>query len=378
MKIDSLSVHSGGLKDSMSGGVNSPLITSSAFDYIRQSQVSYPRYFNTPNQKAVGAKIAALEGAQAGKVFSSGMAAISTSMFAFLHTGDHVVLQRNLYGGTTYLVNRMFRQFGINFSYVDPEPEAIAAACRPETRLIYIETPSNPHLYLVDVKAVARVAQERGVTTMIDNTFASPINQQPLDLGMDISIHSGTKYLGGHSDLSCGAVATSNRLMEDIQQASITLGGNLDAQACHLLERSLKTLPLRVRRQNEVATSLANFLVAHPHIARVNYPGLESHPQHDLAREQMLGFGGMLSFDLAAHAPDADTFQRNLKLIKPAVSLGGVETTICSPVLTSHAKLTEEERQAQNITDRMLRLSAGIEAPEDLIHDLKQALEGAT
>lgn len=374
MKLDSISVHAGSLKDAISGGVNSPIITSSAFNYVNQSDVKYPRYFNTPNQRAVSRKIAALEGAQAGKVFSSGMAAISTSMFAFLHTGDHVVLQRNLYGGTTYLVNRMFTQFGIQFSFVDPTPEAVAAACKPETRLIYIETPSNPMLHLVDVAAIASVARERGIITLIDNTFASPINQQPLSLGIDISIHSGTKYLGGHSDLCCGAVATSHRIMEEIQQASINLGGSLDAQSCYLLERSLKTLGLRVHRQNEVAGRLAAFLENHPRVARVYYPGLASHPQHELARQQMTGFGGMMAFELTPDAPDATRFQEALRMVKPAVSLGGVETTVCSPVQTSHAKLTPEEREAQGITERLLRISSGVEDPADLIADFTQAL----
>lgn len=373
MELDTAAVHGGSLHDPQ-GGVTSPLITSSAFEYLNQAEVRYPRYFNSPNQAAVGKQIAALEGGQAGKVFSSGMAAISTCFLGFLVKGDHIVLQKNLYGGTTLLCNYLLPRLGIDFSYADGTPESIAQYCRPETRLIYIETPSNPHLKLTDIREVANVARDRGITTMIDNTFASPINQRPLDLGIDISIHSATKYLGGHSDFCSGAVITSLALMEDIHKAAIVLGGSLDPRVCHLLERSIKTLGLRVQRQNQVAMALAKWLEHHPAVAKVYYPGLESHPQHELARKQMTGFGGMLAFDLAAHAIDARTFQERLKLIVPAVSLGGVETTICSPLMTSHAKLSQEEQLEQDITARLLRLSCGIEAPEDLIADLDQAL----
>lgn len=374
MKLDTQTVHAGNLSDPEGGGINSPLITSSAFRYLETPEVRYPRYFNTPNQNAVGHKLAVLEGGQAGKVFSSGMAAISTSFLSFLQAGDHVVLQRNLYGGTTYLANSLFNRLGISFDYAEPTPQGIAAVCKPETRIVYIETPSNPHLRLIDIAGVVAVAKERGLITIIDNTFASPVNQRPLALGIDISIHSGTKYLGGHSDLCCGAVVTSIELMQAIQSTSIVLGGSLDARVCHLLERSLKTLALRVRRQTEVATAIAQFLEKHPSIEAVYYPGLPSNPQFQLAKAQMSGFGAMLSFDLKKGTVDGVEFQKRLKLIAPAVSLGGVETTICSPALTSHAKLTEEERISQNITSRLLRLSCGIEAVEDLIADFQNAL----
>lgn len=374
MNIETQCVHQGNLPDSSSGGITSPIFVSSAYDYTEQAEVLYPRYFNTPNQKGVASKIAALEGGQAGMVFSSGMAAISTAILAFLESGDHVVFQKNLYGGTTHMINRELAKFGIRFSYVTPTIEAIEAACRPETRMIFIETPSNPHLQLTDIEAVVAIAKERGLLTVIDNTFASPINQKPLSMGIDISTHSGTKYLGGHSDLCCGAVVTSMELMQSIQASSVCFGGSLDARVCYLLERSLKTLALRVTRQNQVAMAIARYLEQHPAVARVHYPGLESHPQFSLAKRQMTGFGGMLSFELAAGALSGSDLKSRLKLISPAVSLGGVETTICSPVLTSHAKLTAEERAEQGITDRLLRLSSGIEAPQDLIADLEQAL----
>ena len=367
-------VHSGGLQDAATGGINSPVYTSTAAEYLGRAEVPYQRYFNTPNQAAVVRKVAALEGAEDGVLFGSGMAAISTTLLALLRAGDHAVLQAELYGGTHAFVAELFQRLGIAFSFVDMTPEAIAAALTPQTRVIFLESPTNPLLHLMDLRRVAALARERGVLTVIDNTFATPINQNPLALGMEVVLHSGTKYLGGHSDIQCGIAVTSAVLAGQIRHTACHLGGSLNAATCQLLERSLKTLHLRVERQTANAGRLAAWLAAHPAVARVYYPGLPTHPGHDIARAQMHGFGAMLAFELQPEAGAPAAFQQRLELIRPAVSLGGVETTICAPALTSHIKLPRAERERLGITDALLRLSTGIENADDLIADLAQAL----
>lgn len=307
-------------------------------------------------------------------LFGSGMAAISTTMLTLLQAGDHAVLQEELYGGTHAFVAELFARCGIGFSFVPLTPEAIEQALMPTTRVIFLESPTNPLLHLVDLRHVAAVARARGVTTVIDNTFATPINQNPVALGIDVVVHSGTKYLGGHSDIQCGIAVTSAALAGKIRHTACHLGGSLNAATCALLERSLKTLHLRVERQTVNAGRLAEFLVTHPSVARVYHPGLASHPGHELARSQMTGFGAMLSFELKPEAVTADDLQRRLKLIRPAVSLGGVETTICSPARTSHVKMARAERERLGINGALLRLSVGVEHVEDLLADLTQAL----
>lgn len=368
-------VHSGTKLDQATGGVNTPIYTSTAFDYLGKQDLLYPRYFNTPNQIAVIEKLCALEMAQDGLLFSSGMSAIVTALLAHLRQGDHAVFQRDIYGGTLYTVVNELPKFGIDYTLVDgTEPAAYEKAFRPNTKVIYIETPSNPLLRIVDVKAIARMAQRHGVLSFIDNTFASPINQNPLTLGIDVVLHSGTKYLGGHSDICCGAALGSTEVIKVMRNEGLRLGGSLNAQTCSLLERSLKTLALRVGRQNESAHQLANALQSHPAVNRVYYPGLETHPDHIIAKQQMTGFGGMLSFEVKPGIIPLDQFVRSLKLIQPALSLGGIESTICSPFNTSHAKVSAEERKAVGITDQLLRLSVGIEEYADLWEDIQQAL----
>ena len=256
------------------------------------------------------------------------------------------------------------------------EPADFKAAIRDNTRLIYIETPSNPLLLVADIAAVAEVARSHRIPSAIDNTFASPINQNPHELGIDIVIHSGTKYLGGHSDICCGAVLSSRELVERIKSSAINFGGSLNASTCHLLERSLKTMGIRVDRQNKNALTIARHLSGHPGIRRVNYPGLETHPGFDIARRQMRGFGGMLSFELDENRIDPQRFVRGLELIRPALSLGGVETIICAPAVTSHVKLSPAERAELGISDGLFRLSVGIEDVDDLISDIDRALAG--
>jgi cystathionine beta-lyase len=360
----------------MSGGLNSPIFTSSSFVYLDADENVYPRYFNTPNQKAVIDKLCTLENTESGLLFSSGMAAISTVVVALVGKGDHVVMQRDIYGGTHHFASAELNRFGIDYTLVSNEPTDVKAAIRDNTRLIYIETPSNPLLLIADIAAVAEVARSHRIPSAIDNTFASPINQNPQELGIDIVIHSGTKYLGGHSDICCGAVLSSRELIERIKSSAINFGGSLNASTCHLLERSLKTMGIRVDRQNKNALTIARHLSGHPSIRRVNYPGLETHPGFDIARRQMRGFGGMLSFELDENRIDPQRFVRGLELIRPALSLGGVETIICAPAVTSHVKLSPAERAELGIADGLFRLSVGIEDVDDLISDIDRALAG--
>ena len=366
-------VHSGGLHDAATGGINSPIFTSTAAEYLDRDRVPYQRYFNTPNQAAVVRKVAALEGAEDGVLLSSGMAAISTTLLTLLRGGDHAVLQEELYGGTHAFVADLFERFGIDYSFVALTPEAIGQALTARTKIIFLESPTNPLLRIVDLRRVTELARARGVIAVIDNTFATPINQNPLSLGVDVVLHSGTKYLGGHSDIQCGIVLTTAALAAQIRHNACHLGGSLNASTCYLLERSLKTLHLRVERQTDNAARLAQFLVQHVAVERVYYPGLPADPGHAVAKAQMRAFGAMLAFEVKPSI-SAEMVQRRLTLIRPAASLGGVETTICSPMQTSHAKLPAAERARLGITDALLRLSVGVEHHDDLIEDLAQAL----
>ncbi len=372
--LNTVCTHMGELEDTVFKGAVSPLYMSTSYAFEDVDIKRYPRYFNTPNQMALSQKIAALEHAEEAMIFGSGMAAISTALLAFLSAGDHIILQRMLYGGTYHLITEQFEKFGISYTFIDEsDPEAFEKAIRPTTRVVYIETPSNPLLTITDIKAFARIAKAHGITSMIDNTFASPVNQNPIDHGIDVVIHSATKYMGGHSDILAGAVASSSQHMERIFSLAKNLGGSLSDYTVWLLERSIKTMGLRVRAQNENAMRLAEFLSSHDDISRVYYPGLPSHPGHKIAKEQMHGYGGMMSFELK-EGIDASAFQKALKLIKSSMSLAGVESTVLSPAQTSHALLSPEEREKQGIMDGLIRFSVGIEETEDLIEDIEQAL----
>jgi cystathionine beta-lyase len=369
-----ISVHAGTYADERTDGVNSPIFTSSAYAYPGPSGENvYPRYFNTPNQEAVGRKLAALEKGEAALVFASGMAAISTLLFSRLKAGDHAVFQGDLYGGTHRLVAGELARFGIGASFGRTVDE-LAAAIRPETKVVYVESPSNPLLRCLDLAAVAALARSRNILSIVDNTFATPINQNPLELGIGAVVHSATKYLNGHSDMNAGAVVSSAEVIARLLDSAVNHGGVLDSLACYQLERGMKTLALRVRQHNGNALKLARFLRERPEAARVNYPGLEEHPDHAAAARQMRGFGGMLSFEL--RDPDRrDGLLKRLRLVKPALSLGGVETLICVPALTSHLALSPKERKAAGISDALLRVSVGIEDADDLIADFRAALE---
>ena len=369
-------VHAGTIKDAATKGVNTPIYTSTAYAYLDQPQQFYPRYFNVPNQQAVIEKLCVLEGSESGLVLSSGMAAITTTLLAHLQTGDHIVFQAGVYGGTHHFAVHELGRYGIEHSFTEGTTRAdFESELRPNTKIIYVETPSNPLLSIVDLDMVAALARERNIMSVIDNTFASPINQNPLALGIDVVIHSGTKYLGGHSDICCGVVLASDDVIATVRHSALSFGGSLNAEMCHLLERSLKTLELRVRRQNENALTIALALAKHDAIARVFYPGLESHTAHDIARRQMSDYGGVLSFELKDAAPTM--FLNSLRLIQPAMSLGGIETTICQPAMTSHVKLTGDERLKLGITDGLMRLSVGIEDAQELAADIEQAIHNS-
>jgi cystathionine beta-lyase len=374
LSVETACVHAGTLVDENIKGVNTPIHTSTSFAYLGVDDVVYPRYFNIPNAEALGRKISLLEHGEAGLVFSSGMAAISTTLFTFLNNGDHAIFQKGLYGGTFNMVTKDIEKFGIQYDITpDNNISSFEKLIRPETKLIFIETPSNPLLAITDIQGIASLAKARNLISVIDNTFASPVNQNPIDYGIDIVLHSATKYLGGHHDICAGAAVSSEEYIQKIRNTAFTLGGSLNATTCYLLERSIKTLAIRVKCQNENAHKIAEFLSGNPEIERVYYPGLANHPGHNIAARQMSGFGGMLSFELR----DADPvlFQQNLRLIRPSVSLGGVDTIICSSVLTSHRHLSMEERDREGIRNNLLRLSVGIEDPADLIEDINQALK---
>jgi len=370
-----LCVHSGELKDIQHGGAISPLYMSTSYAFNDVEINQYPRYFNTPNQRGLAKKIAALEGAEAGMIFGSGMAAISTALLSHLKAGDHVIFQDDLYGGTRNFVKHEFLKYGIEFSFSKGiQAEDFENELRSNTKGIYIETPSNPTLKIIDLASISKLAKKAGIWTMIDNTFASPVNQNPIAFGIDLVLHSATKYLGGHSDICAGAVLGSQQTIDTVFETAKNLGGNLSDYTVWLLERSIKTLYLRVQAQNANAQQLAEFLESQSWIDRVYYPGLSKHPDHHIAQSQMKGFGGMLSFDLAAGL-DCKKFLLGLELIKPTMSLAGIESTALSPRLTSHALLTEEERQQQGISPQMVRFSTGIEAIEDLKNDLLQSVK---
>ncbi len=368
-------VHAGGYLDEMVGGLTTPIHTASSFKFAKGGDISYPRYLNIPTQMSVASKIAALENLESALVFSSGMAAISTALLSLLKAGDHAVIHGNIYGGTLQLVSSRFKSMGIGHTLVNSEKIAdFEEAVNENTKLIFFETPTNPLLSIVDIRAMVEMARNKGLLTVIDNTFASPINQLPGDMGVDMVIHSGTKYLNGHNDLSCGAVVASKPLIETVREGVIIFGGSLSSYDSYRLERGLKTLGIRIKQQNSTAMALANFLNGHEMVRKVFYPGLENNPGHDTASRQMSGFGGMLSVELDCGQEEALRIVGKLKYFTHAISLGGVESLVCFPSLTSHEMLTPEEKTIVGISDSLVRISVGIEDERDLIEDMKNAL----
>jgi len=373
--LNTICTHVGEVKDEQFKGAVSPMYLSTSYEFLDVDVKRYPRYFNTPNQEFLSKKIAALEHTEAAMIFGSGMAAISTMFLAFLRQGDHLVVQNTLYGGTVNFIKEEFPKYGIEYTFTNGYTvEDFEAAIQSNTKLIHIETPSNPLMTITDIKAIAKLGTSKSILTSIDNTFASPINQTPMDLGIDMVMHSATKYFGGHSDISAGAVASSAEHIERIWNVGKNLGGNLSDMTVWMLERSMKTLGLRVKAQTKNAMKLAKWLDKHPKISKVYYPGLKSHPDYKLAKSQMRGFGAMLSFELTVDL-DALLFQKQLKLIKSSMSLAGIESTMLSPHLTSHALLTQQERDDVGISNQLIRFSVGIEETKDLKSDIEQAIE---
>lgn len=375
MGINTICTHIGEVEDKQFKGAISPLYMSSSYAYEDVDVKRYPRYFNTPNQEALCKKIAMLEKCESALIFGSGMAAVSTTMLAFLHKGDHVVLPQTLYGGTYNFVVEEFHKFGIEYAFAKGFSEAdFSEKIQKNTKVIFVETPSNPLMRITDLEMISKLAKQHGIITMIDNTFASPVNQTPADFGIDIMIHSATKYMGGHSDILAGAVAASEEHIKIIWNLAKNLGGSLSDYTVWLLERSMKTMVLRVKAQNKNAKKLSRWLEKHPLVEKVYYPRLKSHPDHELAKKQMMGYTGMLSFEIN-ESLNVGEFLKALKMIKPSMSLAGVESTILSPAKTSHALLSAEERKRQNISDGLLRFSVGIEEAEDIIADLEGAFQ---
>lgn len=374
-KFETLCVHPLSDEDNLRGSVTSVIFPSASYNYLDNEELEYPGFYSTYNQKRLGEIIAKLEGGRWGLMFSSGMAAITTAILSFVQNDDHIIFSRDLYGGTLSFAQNELPKRNISYSYADNTVESFKSALRENTKIIYIETPANPLLNIVPLKEVAKFAKKHGIVTVVDNTFASPINQQPIIHGIDIVVHSGTKYLGGHNDLPFGALTSKISDHKDlIYQTAKVYGGSLSPSQCYIVERSLKTLALRVQRQNENAMKIATFLDSHPSVSRVYYPGLPSHPNHSTAVAQMSGFGGILSFELDVKPESLYIFLKTLSVIQPALSLGGVESLICAPAATSHKGLPTSQRLSLGIKDNLLRLSVGIENAEDLITDLRLAI----
>jgi cystathionine beta-lyase/cystathionine gamma-synthase len=378
LRFGTLAVHAGVTPDPVSGAIMTPIFQTSTYVQPAAGEPLAGRYdygrTANPTREALETSIAALEGGRHGVAFASGIAAIE-AVAKRLSAGDHVVSEENTYGGTTRLFTRVLSRLGIAFTFVDTrDPERIRAALRPNTKLVHVETPTNPMMRLCDLRAAAEIAHDAGALLSVDNTFASPYNQRPLELGADFSIHSSTKYVNGHSDLIGGLVVVRNRRLAEelrfLQKASGAVPGPMD---CFLTLRGIKTLAVRMERHNANGLAVARFLESHPRVERVLYPGLPSHEQHELARRQMSGFTGMVSVDLGT-LERAKRFTERLRLFALAESLGGVESLASIPALMTHASVPEERRVAMGLTPGIVRLSAGIEDEADLLEDLERAL----
>ncbi len=371
--VNTICTHVGQVKDEQFGGSVSPIYPGTSYEYIDKEIDRYPRYSSTPNQEFLAKKISALEETEDAIILGSGMAAISTSLLAFLNSGDHIVLQNDIYGGTRNLVEAQFKRYGIQYSFTDGlDVQSFEKEIKPNTKAIYIETPSNPLLKLVDIKKIADLSKSKNLISFIDNTFATPLIQKPHKLGIDIILHSATKYFGGHSDICAGAVAASTEHREIIWNLSKNIGGSLSDYTAWLLERSMKTLSVRFFAQQKNAEQLSKYLTECRFIDKVYYPGLEEHPNHEIAKKQMTGFGAVISFELNKKV-DPKTFLKSLKMINPSMSFAGVESTMLSPAETSHYLLTPEDRLVQGITDNLIRFSVGIEDVPDIQNDIEQA-----
>ena len=379
-----IAIHAGEDKFRVSSPVGTSISRTANFTFANTEELKlwaegkrpayiYTRYGN-PTLSVAEAKIAALEGAEAAIVTASGMAAISSALLSVLKTGDEVIATRALYGGTYRLMRDVFPRMGIVVRHVETDLAGIERLVNPRTKVLYIETPTNPTLRLVDLQKAIAFAKEWDLLALIDNTFASPVLQKPLAMGFDLVMHSATKYLSGHSDVIAGAAAGRHSLIEKIRDMIIYLGGSMDPEAAYLLIRGMKTLELRVRRQCETALAVARFLEKHPKVARVHYPGLASHPDYALAKRQMKGFGGMIAFDLKGGLAAARRFCDRTRVFLLAVSLGGAESLVVLPMYSSHYRMTVAELRAAGVEPGTVRASIGLEDAGDLIEDLRQAL----
>ncbi len=375
-------VHGGASLEKKNGPLATPIYQTSTFEVTdNQEQVRatdtdhfYTRCGNPTHTVAENA-IATLEGTDAALLFSAGMAAITTSILAVVKAGDHIVAQRDIYGGVTKFLSSWLPKLGVETTFVDTNNlEQHAAAIRPNTRILYVESPTNPTVRVVDLEGVAALARKNGLISMIDSTFATPINCRPAEWGIDLVLHSGTKYFGGHSDLICGIATGRRDLIDQIHSVRTTLGCSMDPHASFLLLRGIKTLAVRVQRQNESALRVAEYLSRHPKVTRVHYPMLKGHPEYGLAKKQLAGAGGVVSFEIEGNGEDACRVAEGLSLFTLAPSLGGVDSLVSIPVLTSHAMIAPELRRKMGVTEQMIRLSVGIENADDLIVDLEKGL----
>lgn len=376
--VSTLAVHGGG-----GPAANEPMVTPlvQSVNFVEEvgtaEGLRYPRYGNVPNAERVQRRLAALEGAEAALLLGSGMGAIACAMLALLRPGDHLLASTWIYGGARRLFEEEFPRLGILVTLVDPSvSREWRRQLRQETRALFVETPSNPSCRVVDLGPISRMTRELGLALAVDSTFASPVNFRPLEHGADVVIHSATKYLNGHHDVLAGVVLGTAPYVEEVRQKMMLWGQAPDPFACWLLERGLKTLDVRVRRQNETALRVALWLRDRPEVRRVHYAGLPGHPDHAVAKATMAGFGGMLAFELAEGGPAAERMLRRLTLIRHAPSLGGVESIVSEPRYTSHAHLSPAQREAAGIPDGFVRLSVGIEDADDLVRDLERAIAG--
>src|SRR5579863_7397130 len=380
---ETAAVRGGADLEKRNGPVAPEIYQTSTFEVIDNDEqirvTSTDRYYTrwgNPTITLAEETVAAIEGTDAARVFASGMGAITTTILALLKSGDHLVAQRDIYGGVTKFFPEWLPKLGIETSFVDTNDyEQHARAIRPNTRMLYLESPTNPALRVVDMKQTAALARQHGLISMVDSTFGTPINQHPAEFGIDLVMHSGTKYLSGHADLTCGVVCGSRELMDRLWETRTTLGNCMDPHAAWLLIRGLKTLAVRVARQNENASRIAEFLEGNKKVRRVHYPFLKSHPQHAIARQQMSAGGGMVTFEIEGTGEDARCVSEAMSLFTLATSLGGVESLVSIPVLTSHAMISAQQREKMGVTEQMVRLSVGIESAEDLIADLEHALQ---
>ncbi|MFC2167942.1 trans-sulfuration enzyme family protein [Acidobacteriota bacterium] len=377
--IDTKLIHTGEPEPRIKGAVSIPIFQTAMYETeggTNYHDIQYIRLNNTPNHKALHVKLASLENAESALVTASGMAAITTSLLTLLSAGDHLLIQNCLYGGTHDFIISHFRDFGLSFDFIEGfDPDSWKNKVKPNTKAIYVETLSNPLLQIVDLKAVISFAREHGLVSLIDNTFATPVNFRPAEMGFDLSIHSCSKYLNGHSDIVGGAVIGSLDLIEKITHKLNHLGGTMDPHACFLLHRGLKTLALRVRHQNGSALKISEFLENHPAVKQVTYPGLPSYARHNRAKEWLDGFGGMVCFEIGEGKERAKQFINNTHIPLIAPSLGGVETLLTRPAATSHSGMSPEDRAGIGISDSLIRMSVGIESTEDILADFEQALE---